>query len=150
MPSARMNIKNHVITTLETIPALVAPGAGGVQKPGLADWSLVPLAIVSFEDEEKDDDVTGLYGCDLNMEIGLIDTRLADGTDTRDDDEIIDALISEVERVLAADTTRGGLAVKTSLLGATYLGQDGNDSIGAIYRVRVRYRHQELDPGTVG
>lgn len=74
--------------------------------------------------------------------------RLVSETSTTAIDALFNAVVADVQKALAADPTRGGLAIDTHLGGVDYYVDETGNLNEAVVRIIVTYRVSEADPYT--
>ena len=149
MPSVRELITADIQTVLNTITI-----ANGYDND-LSGWAIrldmteddytLPMAMVWFGGEEKRYDQSDALTCEAQYGIRVV---MRDGTASLS--TVLDSYITDLERALMVDATRGGRAIDTLLRGHTVFEPiDDESTHGAIVDVAVRYRHDIEDPRVV-
>lgn len=149
-----VSIRDLILDNIVAVIGTVAPFnvAGSVQKldsfrpdMGGNSFTLMPMVIVGSPGETKENTPTGRYTCRLQVKLWIFDQK--PGSDSRSDNEIMWAHITEIEKVLTIDRQRGTIGVSDTVLeGFDHLPQDENKRIGVQYDLTVIYQHDDTDP----
>lgn len=105
----------------------------------------VPCIIISSGREEKEPDPAPQATCHLTVILDLW-TRI-DETITTDTDQILDALLLDIEKALSANPKCGGYAEDSNIRSITpFETVDGQPHCGLTIELDVLYRHLQTDP----
>jgi hypothetical protein len=110
------------------------------------DFEATPFIILKTDTEQKFPYSDELYECDLRcfIEIGTIDQ--SDASETA-----MCSLLSDVEKALMIDITRGGLASDTVIIGnMPFPTSENQDYCGIIVNIQIKYQHYQTDPDIQG
>ena len=151
--SIRENILKNIKTTLEGIT--IANGCNNdvasVQRWKKQGNSLrqVSCIIINAGPEEKELVPNPLFTCRLLVYLDVWTTQ--DDNDTTDTDTLLSSLLSDVEKILMVDYSRGGYAIETTIKGnAPFETIEGEAFAGITIEVEILYRHQQTDPSIAG
>ena len=154
MASVRENITANVATVCSGIS--VANGysndiPGGVQRflqTGL-NVSTVPTIVVQFDSESKSLGPSDQYTCDLIISIDIWavhDTSSVSGYTWT----LIDSLVTDVEKALNLDNSRGGYAHDSEVSSVSpFRISEGQPFVGATIQMTVTYSHAAGNPETI-
>jgi hypothetical protein len=154
MASVRENITANVATACAAIST--AGGydndiPGGVQRflqTGL-NVSTVPTIVVQFDSESKSLGPSDQYTCDLTIGIDIWavhDTSTVTGSTWT----LIDSLVTDVEKALNLDNSRGGYAHDSEISTVSpFRLSEGMPFVGATIQMSVTYAHQAGDPEVI-
>lgn len=146
--SVKEAILQNLKTTLEGIA--VADGyrvdVQGVYRFRIAPWDVVTPALSIVGVREDKTPIEG-YPPRMDVQLTCIVTGLVSQDPVEDSEELHNALMLDVEAAVQVDTSRGGYALDTTVVGTDVeLGFDdrpfGVDSVV----LRIRYQHGRADP----
>lgn len=153
MTSVREQILDEIVTVLSAVS--VAGGydhdfAGRVQRFRQEGQTFAdpPQLVVTLGQESKELGPNDRFECTLTA---LVDIVHGDATETADDAwTIVDAVVTDVERALAAAGQLGGLVYEAAVEAVQpFPLEEGQPFIGAQVEYVVRYRHAWDDPREV-
>ncbi len=105
----------------------------------------VPCAIISAGREEKEPHPFPQSTAKLTVFIDLWTRQ--DDDDTSDTDTVLDSLLLDIEKAIAANYTWGGYAENTSIRAITpFETVDGAPHCGLMIELEVLYKHKQTDP----
>ena len=154
MASVRESITANVATACAAIS--IAGGydndiTGGVQRflqTGL-NVATVPTIVVQFDSESKSLGPSDQYTCELIIGIDIWavhDTASVSGYTW----SLIDSLVTDVEKALNIDYSRGGYAHDSEINTVTpFRLSEGMPFVGATVQMNVTYAHEAGDPEVV-
>jgi len=153
MPSVRENIIANVATALGNISTANGYGndiTGGIQRflqTGLTVAS-VPTIVVQFDNEDKSLGPVEQYTCTLTIGISVWcvhDTASISGYTW----PVIDSIVTDVEKAVMVDTTRGGYAHDCEVRSIEGFSiTQGQPYVGANVQLVVSYAHAASNPET--
>jgi hypothetical protein len=149
----RENIMLNLKSTLEAITKAhgYANTIASVQRWNQrgAIFSNFPTIIINAGPEDKKPEPHPLATCSFKIYIDIWTNQPED--ETLSSDEILNSLLGDVEKALAADITRGGHAIDTNITGnLPFETVQGQPQIGISIEIEVIYQHQLTDPAVSG
>ncbi len=151
METVRERILQNIKTTIEGVT--VANGYNFDFTPQTVQrWSMhgnrmvdMPMVVISPGDEDESSSPHPFEECLLSIYLDLF--YVTDENDSVPTDTYLNRLQGDIKKVILQDTTRGGEAIDTDVLGTTpFETTETQPYAGIIMELRVRYRHLQSDP----
>lgn len=146
--SMREQVLAQIATTLEGVRK-TAGYEIDVNQVARERWDLVqlqefPAVVIAAQSEEKRGEPLGIYDVRMRVVLGLF-LHNTGSAQTE-----LNQLLAAVEKALLVDTTRGGKAIDTTLIGNENVTGLIDESLAGIeLTIEVRYRHGMQDPYAV-
>ncbi|MCX5711766.1 MAG: hypothetical protein NTY47_01680 [Candidatus Omnitrophica bacterium] len=147
--SLRENILANLATTLNTIKT-----TGGYNNTiaSVQRWNqrgnpleAVPCIVINSGPEEKKPEPNPQATCKFTVYLDVWYSQ--DDDETRSSDEILSSLLTDVEKAIMTDPTRGGYAEDTNILNnIPFETVQGQPSFGIILELEIIYKHKLTDP----
>ena len=109
------------------------------------DYKDVPCIVVNSGPESKDDGPDPQIICKFTVFIEA--THRQDDDATESSDTVMSKLLSDIEKAITADITRGGYAENTKILGnIPFETIEGQPAFGIIVNLEIVFKHKNSDP----
>ncbi len=106
----------------------------------------LPAVVVSPGDEDESSLPNPFQECVLAVYLDVF--FVTDESDAVSTDTYLNRLQGDIKKAIIQDTTRGGEALDTRVLGTTpFETTEAQPYAGIIIELRIRYRHRRSDPG---
>lgn len=152
-----MTVREQILANIQTTLEGVTTGNGynntlaSVQRWSMHGNSLVdvPCVVINIGAESKLPDPNPLMTCQMRVYMDLWVRQAED--DTTPTDTLLNSIFGDIEKALAVDITRGGLAIDTLVTDSVVFETDESQPhAGLTIEINVNYRHQQNDPETAG
>lgn len=157
--SVREQIMKNVQATLEavTVENGYTNTLRSVQRfqQGGQQLSAVPVAVLieGGDDVDLEGPLAGAYSLTsrtLTVSVVIIHRQDLD-TDGRSASELMNTIITDVQKAMQTDHTRGGVALDTNEAGIGEMDvEDGQPELVQTIGYRIQYRHRRTDPTIAG
>jgi len=151
METVRERILQNIKTTIEAIT--IANGYNFDFTPQTVQrWSMhgnrmvdMPMAVISPGDEDESSSPHPFEECVLTVYLDVF--FINDENDAVPTDTYLNRLQGDIKKAVLLDSTRGGDAIDTDVLGTTpFETTEAQPYAGIIMELRIRYRHLRSDP----